>query len=171
MKHKNLVVGGLLTATLLGGSAFALTASAATSGDDSLATKIATKFNLNKDEVQTLIDEAHEERHAEHRAEMQTRLEQRLTTAVSEGKLTEEQKTKVLEYLKSQESFFESLKDKTKEERKEAMNAHREEVKKWAQDNGIDEQYLLFGGMKGGPGYGHMMRGGEDEVNSTTNNQ
>lgn len=163
MKHKNLVVGGLLAASLLGGSAFALTASAATNSSDSLANKIATKFNINKDEVQKVIDENHEERHAERRAEMQTRLDERLTQAVTDGKLTEDQKTKVLGYVKSQETFFESLKDdnNTEEERKEAITAHREEVKKWAQDNGIDEKYVLFGGMRGEHGGGHMMKGGE----------
>lgn len=164
MKHKNLVVGGLLTATLLGGSVFALSASAATAGDDSLATKIATKFNLNKDEVQTVIDEVHQEHQKERRAEMQTRLEDRLSSAVKDGKLTEEQKTKILDYVSSQQSFFDSLKDKTEEERKDAIETHRDEVKKWAQDNGIDEKYVMFGGgMKGGMGHGHMMRGGDNQ--------
>ncbi len=164
MKHKNLVIGGLLTATLLGGGAFALSASAATNGSDTLASKIATKFNLNKDDVQKVIDENHAERHAEHQAEMLTRLETRLTQAVKDGKLTEEQKTKILDYVKTQESFFESLKDKSEEERQTAMKAHREEIKKWASDNGIDEQYVLFDGSGGRHG-DNGMRGGDGQEN------
>ncbi len=157
MKQKNLIVAGLLTATMLGGGVFALSASAATDSAN-LADKLATKFNINKDEVQKVIDEEHEARHTERQAEMQTRLEERLSQAVTDGKLTEEQKTKVLEYVKSQEGFRDSLKDKTPEERRAAMEAHREEVKKWASDNGIDETFVMFGGHnKGGHG---MMNGG-----------
>ena len=142
-----MVTAGVLTATILGGGIFASMASAASNNsDDSLAAKIANKFNLNKDEVQTVLNEHHQEVSAEHKAEMQTRLEQRLSKAVSDGKITEDQKTKIIDYLKTQETFFESLKDKTAEERKSAITAHKAEVQKWASDNGIDQQYVLFGG-------------------------
>lgn len=145
---------GVLSAAVLGGSAFALTASAATTTnpDESLASKIAAKFNINKDEVQTVIKEYRDEHRAEHQAERQQRLEERLTTAVSEGKLTEDQKAKILEFVKTQEANFENLKDQTEDERKASMDAHREEVKKWAADNGIDEKYLMPGGGERGPG-------------------
>lgn len=155
-----MLAAGVLTAAVLGGGVFALSASAqTTNGDDSLASKIASKFNLNKDEVQTVLNEHRTEMHAEFREKHLERLEERLTQAVQDGDLTEEQKTKILDYLKSQETNLENLEDKTKEERKAAFEAHREELKKWAEDNGIDEKYVLFGG---GHGSGHMhMKGGE----------
>ena len=166
MKHsKQMLTVGLLTATVVGGGLFAVSANAATNtGDDTLATKIATKFNLNKDEVQTVVTEFRTEKQAEHQAERKIRVEERLTQAVKDGKLTEAQKTKIIEYMASQESFFESLKDKTDEERKTAMETHKAEVQKWATDNGIDAQYLMPGGPghRGGPG-GGMMRGGHGE--------
>lgn len=163
MKHtKQMLAAGVLSAAVLSGGVFALSASAQNSnGDDTLASKIASKFNLNKEEVQTVLNEHHTEQRAEHRAEHLQRHEERLAKAVEAGKITEEQKTKILDYLKTQDENLQNLEDKTKEERKAAFDAHREEVKKWAQENGIDEQYVLFGGGMD-RGHGHMgMKGGE----------
>lgn len=160
IKNNRLLVASVLTATVLGGGLFAVQASAATpsSDDDSLAGKIATKFNLKKEDVQSVVKDYRTEKRTEHHAEHQKRLEDRLTQAVKDGKLTEAQKTKVIEYMKSQQSFMESLKDKTEEERHKAMETHKEEVKKWASDNGIDLKYVLPGGGERGPG-GHGPRG------------
>lgn len=145
---------------MLGGGLYSVQASAATSNnpDDSLANKIATKFNLKKEDVQTVISDFHKEEHSQHQADRQKHTEERLTQAVKDGKITEEQKTKILEYLKTQQSFFEGLKDKTDEERHKAMETHKEEVKKWASDNGIDLKYV----MGGGPGMGRGPHGGPD---------
>lgn len=164
-----------MTATLLGGSAFALSASAATSTDpgDSLASKISSKFNINKDEVKKVIDEDRAAHHEEHQKEMLTRAEERLTQAVKDGKLTEAQKTRILEYIKSQQSFFDSLKDKTGAERRTAMDTHRAEVQKWAKDNGMDEKYVMMGGpgnMRGGPGRHHGdFENQQEQTSSATN--
>lgn len=168
MKHKKLLVGGLMTATLLGTSAFALNASAATNGSspgDSLASKIAAKFNLNKDDVKKVIDEQRAENQADRQKDMLTRAEARLTQAVKDGKLTEAQKTKILDYIKSQQSFMDSLKDMTEEERKTAMDQHRTEVQQWAKDNGIDEKYVMMGGPGGHHGMGPA---DDDSTNSST---
>ena len=123
----------------------------------SLAEKIATQFNLNKDEVQKVIDSDHAERHAE----MQKRAEERLQEAVDAGKLTSEQKDKIVAKMKELESNRESkreeMKNKTEEERRAAMKAERDELKKWAEENNIPTQYLMFGGRgHGGPGMGGM---------------
>jgi hypothetical protein len=108
--------------------------------------------------VQSVIkadrEEKHEARHAEHKQQM----EERLTQAVKDGKITEEQKSKILakhqEIADKREAERDAMKDKTREERKAAMDANREELKKWASDNGIDEKYLMgFGrGHHGGMG-------------------
>lgn len=163
MKHtKQMLAAGVLSAAVLSGGVFALTASAQNAnGDDSLASKIATKFNLNKEEVQTVLNEHRTEHRAEHQQDHQQKLEDRLTQAVADGNITEEQKAKILEYHETHESFMQSLEGKTHEERHEAMEAHREEMRKWAEENGIDEEYVLFGGGQG-RGHGHMgMKGGQ----------
>lgn len=155
MKHtKQMLIAGVLSAAVLGGGLLTVGASAQSSNsDNSLAAKIATKFNLSKDEVQSVINQDRSERRAEHQAEHKKRLEERLSKAVTDGKITEDQKTKIIAYLDSQEAVLQNLEDKTDEERKAAFEAHRQEVKKWAQDNGIPEQYVLFGGGMG-PGMG-----------------
>jgi hypothetical protein len=151
----------MLTTTVAVGGLVGVSSAATTADDDSLASKIATKFNINKDEVQTLIKADREEKHAERQAEHQKRFEERLSQLVKDGKITEEQKTKILEYHKTRQAALEaakeSFKDKTDEERKAAMDKQREADKKWAADNGIEEQYLMPGGEGRGPG-GH--RGG-----------
>src|SRR5688572_430143 len=91
-KKQFMIAGAVTTlgaATVLGLS----TASAATQDrHTSLADKIATRFNLNKDEVQQFFEEDHASMEAEHQA----RIEERLTQAVKDGKLTEDQKAKIL---------------------------------------------------------------------------
>lgn len=134
-------------------------ASAATTnsnGSESLIDKIATKFNLNKDEVKALFDEERTEREAQ----MKTKQEERLNTLVSEGKITADQKAKIIakqEELKTKrEANRDAMKDKTDAERKAAMEKERTELEQWAKDNGIDTQYLrMLGGRgPGGPGHG-----------------
>ncbi len=172
---KQMLTAAVLSAAVVGGGAFAINASAESSSSsdrvDSLASKIAEKFNVNKDEVKQIIDADREEHMAERRAERQTRLEERLSTAVTNGKITEEQKTKILEYVKSQQTFFDSLKDMTEDERKAAMQKHRDEVKKWASDNGIDEKYVLMGGGPGGHRGGHGGPRGDMNMDDNNNDQ
>lgn len=129
--------------------------SAATSGSDGssgLIDKIATKFNLNKDEVKAVFEEERTAREAE----MKAKMEERLSKAVTDGKITEEQKqkiiTKLAELKSEREANKDSMKDKTDEERKAAMEAKKSEIEKWASDNGIPVEYLRIGGGHGGPG-------------------
>lgn len=142
---------GLATATGVG------IASAATNqnGSDSLVDKLATRFNLNKDEVNQVFEEERAERHAE----MQQKMEERLTKAVAEGKLTEEQKQKVLAkqaelQAEMEKSFREGLEGKNKEERVQLMQQRHEELQKWADENDIPLKYLGFVVHKMGPGPG-----------------
>lgn len=108
------------------------------SAGQSLVDKIATKFNLNKDDVQKVFDQDREE----HRQEMQQKLEDRLSKAVSDGKITEQQKTLILNKVQEMQSNKESLKDKTPEERRSLMKAKHDELTQWAKDNNIPLQYL-----------------------------
>ncbi len=158
-----MLAAGVLGTAIVGAGVVTLSASAATTTsarDDSLASKIASKFNLNKDEVKKVLDEDHQAREATRQADMAKKLEERLTQAVKDGKLTDTQKTKILDYVKSQQSFMESLKDKTEDERKTAMDQKRQEVQKWAKDNGIDEKYVMMfgGGHHGGHKGGDRMK-------------
>ena len=125
-----------------------------TNPEQSIVEKLASKFGLNQDEVQSVFDESRSEREAEHEA----RIAEELAELVSEGKLTEEQvealKTKSAEIKSEREADKDSMKDKTEDERKSIMESKRTELDQWLSDNGIDEEYgrFLMGGGRGGPG-------------------
>lgn len=110
-----------------------------TVGDSqSIVDKLATKFHLNKADVQAVFDQDKQE----HDQVMQQRLEDRLSQAVKDGKITSGQKTEILNKLSEMRSFMESQKDKTPQERKTAMDQKRTELEQWAKDNNIPQQYL-----------------------------
>jgi hypothetical protein len=85
---------------------------------------------------------------------MLTNFEERLTQAVADGKITEEQKEKILDKHEEMQAKMESLKDLEPEERKAQMQTLHEELKKWAEENNID---FPFFGMKLGFGRGFKM--------------
>jgi hypothetical protein len=106
----------------------------------SLVDRIATRFNLNKDDVQKVFEENRAEREAEH----QQKIEERLNQAVTDGKITSVQKDQILSKLSELKTFMETLKDKTHEERHTAMEQKRTELEQWAKDNNIPTEYLRF---------------------------
>ena len=135
-----LVVG----AGALGGSAIA------ESGDNSyppIVDKIAAKFNLSKDEVKKVF----EEERAAHQAEHKQQLEEKLNQAVKDGKLTEEQKTKLL--AKMEEMV--QARVEQRQENKEEIDKRRDEFKTWANQNGIDLDEVLPKLQKGKGPHGH----------------
>jgi len=84
------------------------------------------KYNLNEDEVIQYVDGQREQMQAERRQDV----EEKLNDAVSEGKITEEQKASLLE--------------KMAELQGEGPE-HRGELREWAQENGIDISQLGLG--------------------------
>lgn len=119
----------------------------------SIAQKIATRFNLNQDEVEQVF----EENRAEHKAQMEQRQGERLDQLVSEGKLTEDQKNALIakneEWRNEREQNREEFRSMTKKERKESMEAHKAEMEKWFEENGIEREVV------GGFGDGHRKGG------------
>lgn len=144
--------------TTLAGVGLVNAQSSQTSGSG-LVDKIAQKFNLNKDDVQKVFDEDR----ASHEAEMQQKMDERLTKAVKDGKLTQAQADAIKSKLSEMKSFMDSLKDKTEDERHEAMKTKMDELKQWATDNNIPKGYMPMGhGMRGGPGPRGEGRGAGD---------
>ena len=147
--------------TIVGLASFGAVASAATSGNansgDTLVDKIATKFNLNKSDVQAVFDE---DRQA-HQAKMDQKMEDRLNQAVKDGKITSDQKDQILAKHKEIQAYMESLKDKTPEERRTLMKSKMDEMRQWAEDNGLSDYMMMRGHGPGGPGMGMGMRFGD----------
>lgn len=162
---KPLLIAGAVTSVGLASVVGVATAATNSSTDPQagIVDKLSTTFNLDKNEVQKVFDQEH----AEREAEMQKRIEDRLSQAVTDGKITEEQKQKILakhaELKAAMETEHETLKDKTPEERRTFMEQKHEELKKWAEDNDIPKEFMRFGFVKGGgPGMHKVMMHGDD---------
>jgi hypothetical protein len=145
--NKKIVIS-VLTLALAGSAIMAVRTSAQGifSGDNFIST-LAQKFGKSEDEVKTVFDEVRNER----QAEMQTQQEDRLTQAVTDGNLTEDQKQLIL--AKKAELQTERQADR------QMRQTHQQELKTWADDLGIDTQYLFgfgqgMGNKAGGRGFG-----------------
>ncbi len=148
--QKLLAVGGvttLLSVGTLAGVASAQTGNG-TNGTDSLVDKIAQRFNLNKDDVQKVFDE----NRSQHEADRQKRIEDRLNQAVKDGKITSAQKDAIIAKMKDMQTFMDSVKDKSADERRTLMKQKIDEMQQWAKDNNL-MQYMP---MMGGPGHHGM---------------
>jgi len=144
MKHKTLLT--VMAFTILGASL--IMPKAALADDDTWADhfntmieKLASKFNLNKNEVKSTFEEMRTQRQQERQKEMQAQFEARLNQAVKDGKITEDQKAKIMA--------------KHQEMQKE-QGSKRQEMQTWAEKNGIDMGWMMgFGGPRGmGRGFG-----------------
>ena len=151
------------TAAIIGGTVITTGLVSADDSSDSngifgnLAQRISERFDLDQNEVESFFAEMHQERHQER----EDRFEARLDELVSTGEITEEQKQAILnkheEFQAQHQEMREALKDLTPVERRETMETHHEEMKAWAEENGIDLEVVLgsmgrFNGMKRGMG-------------------
>ncbi|MEO5691459.1 MAG: hypothetical protein ABIQ64_04690 [Candidatus Saccharimonadales bacterium] len=174
---RHLAAIGAITAISAAGLTGVSVVNAATTTDSahpmsSLVDAIASKFNLDKSQVQSVFDEQRTAMQEDREAEIKTQVSQ----LVKDGKITQAQADKInakrTELQKERETNRETMQGKTSDERKAAMQAHKTELDKWFSDNGIDSQYryLLMGG------HGHGARGGfgghgmhRDQNDSTDN--
>jgi len=115
-----------------------------------LVQKLTEKFDLNESQVQAVFDEVKEERHED----MEEKKDAHFEKLVSEGTITDEQKTLLIEKFgqlkEEKKSNWEDYKNLSFEERKNLKMDHKEDLEKWAEENGIDIQDLFVGfGQKG----------------------
>jgi molecular chaperone DnaK (HSP70) len=140
----------LLTGALAVGAIGVTKVSAANTTYPPIVQKIAEKFGLNKDDVMSVFEEVHADRHAN----MMTIFETKLDQAVKDGKITEDQKQKILDKQEEIQAKMDEWKNLNPDERKAKMKAYRDELQKWAQDNGIK---FPFWGLRRGFGRGFKM--------------
>ena len=147
------------------GSLLAATQTQAFSGvKDDLAQALATRFNLNATEVQTFLTEQHQAHKAEMKADMEAKMAARLEQAVTDGKITAAQKDLIVAKQAEVRTKMEALTDSDAADRDTAMKAIQDDLKSWAETNGIDIKWIGGGmPMRGhgmGMGPGGMRRGG-----------
>jgi hypothetical protein len=157
MIKRSLLVGATIaTVTLGGGSlAFAATGTSSSSGESgvsSLVSKLSEKFNLNQAEVQAVFDENREAMQAEREAEQK----ERLAIAVADGDLTQEQ----ADHIQSVQDEIKALMGDSEpksasDDIREQIRTKMEELRTWAEENDIDQQYVHGHGGRGhGGGFG-----------------
>jgi membrane protein involved in colicin uptake len=152
---KNLLVAATAATLSLGAlvPVAAMAQSDSTTGSSSIVDKLASKFSLNKADVQKVFDEEHAARQAAREQESKDEL----AALVKAGTLTQAQADKITakraEIKAEMDANRNAMQDKTEAERKAAMDAKKAEIDKWASDNGIDAKYLMLG-HGGGRGHG-----------------
>jgi len=134
-------------------------------GRDTLIQALANKFGKSTDEVQSVFDEVR----TQNQQQMEAKFEDNLNQAVSDGKITDEQKNLILqkqEELQTQhQQDFANGANLTPEERRTQRQQERAGLEKWASDNGIDLTYFHMGPGEGMGGRGGMRGGFGQEAN------
>lgn len=161
MKSKILIpavlVGIIAIATL--SSANLANANDFNSSKDSLVTKIATKFNLNEQEVSETFEEFRTENRANRQEKKQEMFQARLNSKVEDGTITQEQEFAMLQKHEELMDSMDDMYDLSPEERQEKMADIHEEMQAWAEENGIEmDEFDRFGKEFSGRGGGHMWR-------------
>lgn len=149
MKYNKQTLAATALVGITGLGAISATAAAHdTSGGQehpAIINRLAETFNLDEDKVHEVFEQEHEARHEDRQQALNDRLDQ----AVKDGKITEEQKTKLLAKMTQ---LRESHED-DRHERGADRRQHMEELKQWAQDNGIDLESLELGHRPGSGGH------------------
>ncbi len=170
-KKASLIVMGIATLGILGAGSLGVSAlSATSSGSDGLATRLASKFGLNKDDVSKEMEAYRKESHTQHQSEMKAKLSEALQKKVDDGTITAEQKSaleaKLEERRVAHESEMKSARESGTRPSKTDMKAKREaeksEMDAWLKEQGIN---LSFEDLMPAPdGDGHRPKHEEGDL-------
>lgn len=172
MKHLKtaLVVGAGVTAMSLGslGVVSAATTSSSTDSESSLVSKIASKFNLSKSEVQVVFDQDH----AAHRAEMKADRAAALKQAVTDGKLMQAQADHITAVWTEIDTLMGSGKPSEQSDAThKAIKTKMDSLRTWAKQQNLDLGSIAgLRGPGGGPGHGHGDMDDDKEGSSSSSN-
>jgi hypothetical protein len=168
---RSLLVGATLATVITGVSGAGIVSAATDSSNTSntsLVDKIATKFKLNKSDVQAVFDQDRQE----HQTQMEANQKEKLATAVKDGKLTQEQADHITQVMSEVNTLrgTTSPQDESDSVRSQ-IKAKLDDLRTWAKSNNVDMQYIMFG--HGGPGghrgmHGEMDRDGDETSDSSS---
>jgi polyhydroxyalkanoate synthesis regulator phasin len=124
-----------------------------------LVAMIAQKFNLDQTQVQSVFDDFRNQQRQNMQEKMTEREQSRLDQLVKDGKITSDQEKAILEELAALRSKYnpDNFQDLTPEQCQQQFQAEQDELKTWAQSQGIDPTILMppFGREKRGFGRFH----------------
>lgn len=146
---KNVLAAGLVTVatgTLLGVSS--VTAQSSDTSAETIVDKIVSTFNLDREEVEAVFEEHREQKHEERQAHW----EERLADLVEEGSLTQDQANRLHELHTEHHEKIEALREQgaDRDEIHDQIQQHRDDMKSWAEEEGIELDGLqMFNGPRG----------------------
>jgi beta-N-acetylglucosaminidase len=154
---KKLIIASAIAVSGMGmaGSALAAT-STDTSGRDDFASKFATRFNLNKDDVTKFMDE----NRAARDAERETKVAEALKAAGFTDSQITALKAKKAEQRTAHDAWETANPNATQAERKAQREADKVAFEVWAKDQGIDLTKVRTMLKDSGIGRGHRGMGG-----------
>lgn len=117
-----------------------------------LIKNLAAKFNADPAAVEQVFEDTHDQM-----------ISTRLDEAVSDGKITSDQKSLILTKIDEVQAKMDEINDQemTATERRDALEALHEDVRAWAEENDIPFMYLMLNGRgMGGMMDRGMVRGG-----------
>jgi phosphoribosylformylglycinamidine (FGAM) synthase-like enzyme len=120
-----------------------------------LVQMIAQKFNLDQTQVQTVVDQYRTQQKQTVQQSMEQRQKQRLDQLVTQGKITSAQEQAIITELAALKTKYNpaNFKSLSAADRKTQMQNEQNELKAWAQANGVDPTLIM-------PGFGMGFRGG-----------
>jgi hypothetical protein len=149
---RSLLIAAAATTVAAGGVGTLGLASAAASSTDSqtsLVDQIATRFHLNKSDVQSVFDQDRQQ----HEADREAKQKQALADAVTNGKLTQDQADHITQVLNEVKSLRGTTAPKDlSDDTRSQIKADLDGLRTWAKQNNIDLKYIMPG--PGGRGHG-----------------
>jgi hypothetical protein len=141
MKINKQLLAAVAVTTVATGTALGISGASAHSGGNeeeraARVSELAERFNLDESEVESYF----EEKRTEHEAEREQKRDEHLAGLVEDGTLTQEQADALKAKMEELHEARDALKDQdlTREEMREQMEANREELQSWAEEQGID---------------------------------
>lgn len=121
----------------------------------SLVDLIVQKFGLDKNQVQSVVDQYQTDQKQKREENMSKQKENRLDKLVKDGKITEAQKQAILKEIADLKNKYNpaNFNKMTQAERKQQFQSEQDEIKTWTSTQGIDPSYVM-------PGFGMGFRGG-----------
>ena len=149
---KNLIIGAVgiagLASAFVGYKVFATNENSTAN----LVDVISAKFNLNKTEVQKVVEEHRQQMKAQKMTQNQQDFETKLAQLVTDKKLTQAQADKIKQKPPELDKIRQENREKGDKHSEDMMKNHQSEIETWMKNEGIGEEYryLLQGkGFKG----------------------
>lgn len=128
-----------------------------------LVTFISQKFGLDKTQVQNAVTQFKQQKKTANQQNRQNREQTRLDQLVKDGKITKDQENAILKELADLKAKYNpaNMKNLTQDERQKQMQAEQNELKSWAQANGIDPLIIMPVRPSGMPRPSRIMKAGK----------